>query len=270
MRFEKFFLITAAGVLLAGTLYLSRAGAAADKNRAAGPEGHTPVLVELFTSEGCSDCPPADLLLEKLDRSEALNGIQVIALSEHVDYWNDIGWKDPYSSHAYSLRQGTYGRQFGLGSVYTPQMVVDGRAEFVGSNEREAVHAIESAGSIAKIPLHLSSLRFEGADRIVLHLEAGPVPPALSGRNAEMLLAVADDSDVSSVTRGENAGRTLKHVAVVRSLVSVGKLDSDGRFSQDETVDLVRGTTRNIRVVAILQQPEAGSVLGVEMARISN
>ena len=155
-------------------------------------------------------------------------------------------------------------------NYYTPQMVVDGRAQFVGSNERDAVRAIESAGKLDKIPLSLSSIRFDGADRIVLHVEAGPSPSSLSGGNAEMLLAVADDTDISSVTRGENAGRTLKHVAVVRTLVSVGKLGSGGTFSQGVAVNLIRGTTRNFRVVAIIQQPEAGRALGVGIARISN
>src|ERR1700756_2986249 len=137
----------------------------------------SPVLVELFTSEGCSSCPPADALLERLDRSQPVSGTDVIVLSEHVDYWNGIGWKDPYSSHEYSERQSAYAARFGLRSIYTPQMVVDGHFEFVGSDERRAREAIQNAMKVMKTPVSISSSLSDDKTP-VLHIETGPLPPS--------------------------------------------------------------------------------------------
>src|SRR6202008_2363189 len=134
-----------------------------------------PVLVELFTSEGCSSCPPADALLERLDRSQQVSGAGLIVLSEHVDYWNDIGWRDPYSSHEYSERQSAYAAQFGLRSIYTPQMVVDGQFEFVGSDERRAKEAIADATKAMKTAVSLSS-SLSDEKTVSLHIETGPLP----------------------------------------------------------------------------------------------
>jgi hypothetical protein len=117
-------------------------------------EGETrrvPVFVELFNSEGCSSCPPADALLRRLDGREPVVGAELIVLNEHVDYWNDSGWTDPYSSHAYSERQSAYASQFGNATLYTPQMVVDGRFEF-GSDERKAAQASGQLISVAPLP----------------------------------------------------------------------------------------------------------------------
>ena len=229
-----------------------------------------PVLVELFTSEGCSSCPPADALLERLDRSQPVNGADLIVLSEHVDYWNDIGWKDPFSSHEYSERQSAYAGHFGLGSIYTPQMVVDGHIELVGSDERRAIQAVETETKVAKVQVSLSAIRFDGANKVSLHLEAGPLPSSVSAKSANLFLAIADDSDESHVSRGENAGRTLKHVAVLRELVPVGTVGRTDRFSQDITVRLGNRNQGSLRILAIIQEPAVGRVLGVGLARLSN
>jgi len=229
----------------------------------------TPVLIELFTSEGCSSCPPADALLEKLDQSQPVNGAELIVLSEHVDYWNDIGWKDPYSSHKYSERQSAYAAHFGRSGVYTPQMVVDGHAELVGSDELGAIEAVENETRFVKVPLSLSGVHFENNNKVSMHVEAGPLE-AIGARSANLYLAIADESDVSQVSRGENAGRTLKHVAVLRSLVPVGTVNKADRVSKDITVNVSNETRGHLRIVGIIQEPSAGRVLGVASARLSN
>jgi hypothetical protein len=229
----------------------------------------TPVLVELFTSEGCSSCPPADALLQKLDRSQPVNGAELIVLSEHVDYWNDIGWKDPYSSHEYSERQSAYAARFGLGGIYTPQMVVDGHFEFVGSDERRATRAIKDAAKARKTPVSIS---FASSDdkAATIHVEAGPLPSSIATQLAGVFMAIADDSDESQVSRGENAGRTLQHVAVLRSLMRIGAVDMSGGFSRDVKVDLNSKNPRSLRIVVIIQEPEVGRVLGSGSAGFTN
>lgn len=228
-----------------------------------------PVLIELFTSEGCSSCPPADALLERLDRAQPARGAELIVLSEHVDYWDDIGWKDPYSSHEYSERQSAYAGRLGLSSIYTPQMVVDGHIEFVGSDERRAAQAIANATKVEKTPVTISSIRLSDEMTISLHLETGPLASSIEGNSAEVLIAAADDSDESHVSRGENAGRTLRHVAVLRNLVRVGTVTRTDKFSRDVSVRLNNLGSRNIRLVAIVQEPMAGRVWGVESTRFS-
>ncbi|HTZ72565.1 MAG TPA: DUF1223 domain-containing protein [Candidatus Aquilonibacter sp.] len=230
----------------------------------------TPVLVELFTSEGCSDCPPADALLEKLDRSLPVDGASVVVLSEHVDYWNDIGWSDPYSSREFSERQAAYAERFRLPSVYTPQMVVDGRFQLVGSDESGAVSAIEDATKAQKASVTLSSVRWESPNSIALHVETGPMPPSIDTKSAAVWIAAADDTDRSSVTSGENGGRTLTHVAVLRTLVRAGIIDRSSGFSGNVSVRLNPAHARDMRLIAFIQEPAAGRVWGIALARLSN
>lgn len=211
----------------------------------------TPVLVELFTSEGCSSCPPADRLLARLASGPAVPGALVVALSLHVDYWNRLGWEDPFSSHAFTERQGAYATRFGSsGRIYTPQMVVDGRTEFVGSDERAARRAIEAA---AREPRAFVRAVPAGA-RAVRVTVAG----AASG--ADVFLAVVEDGLSSDVTRGENAGKRLPHASVARALAAVGRVDARGRFDAEVPVAPGPGARR---AFAFAQERGTGHVLGV-------
>jgi hypothetical protein len=255
-------------VVAASLLWRGRAAGTDAQPSIAGTR--VPVLIELFTSEGCSDCPPADRLLEKLDRTQPVGNADLIVLSEHVDYWDDIGWKDPYSSHEYSDRQDAYAKQLHLHTVYTPQIVVDGSTEFVGSDERKAISAAQNAAKAGKIPVAISSVHLEGDKNLVAHVVAGPLSTSTGAKSARLLIALADDSDQSIVRAGENAGRVLMHVAVLRSLTQVGTVDLSGQFAKDVRLSTVNANPQNLRVVAIVQEMAAGRVLGVGSTHLSN
>jgi hypothetical protein len=187
-----------------------------------------------------------------------------------VDYWNDLGWMDPYSSHSYSERQNTYSERFGLGSVYTPQMVVDGTAEFVGSNSRSAQDALAKALSAQKIPVRLSEVTWQEANLLQAHVEADPLTNSLNSRGADVYVAVALSRAESQVTGGENGGRRLVHVAVVRNLIKVGELRPGQSFAQDVQLKVgARADPRNLRLVVFLQESNQGRVLGAAMQSVS-
>jgi hypothetical protein len=227
-----------------------------------GADAGTPVLVELFTSEGCSICPPADRFLQKLD-GQHIPGADVIVLSEHVDYWNHNGWKDPYSDALYSERQSAYARRFGLDSVYTPQMVVDGTREFVGSDSGQAEKAFRKALSVRKIAIHLSSISADASNTLRAHIETGTLEASFGPREADVYVAVALNRAESQVSRGENAGHRLAHVSVVRSLRQIGALKRGQSLAQDVQLKLDPGAdSSNLRLIAFIQEPRQGQVLG--------
>jgi hypothetical protein len=205
-----------------------------------------PVLLELFTSEGCSSCPPADRLLETLDRSQPVAGARIIVLSEHVDYWNRLGWTDPFSSALFTQRQQDYVAGLHLEDAYTPQLVVDGQKDVVGSDERAVRAAILKAETQEKALIKLKAQRTDSAAD--LEIEASG-----AGRGTKVYVALAEDHAQSQVTRGENAGRNLSHVAIVRSLLLAGKTDEDGAFVKYMTVPLNDANAGARRVVVFLQ-----------------
>jgi len=224
-----------------------------------------PILVELFTSEGCSSCPPADALLSRLDQ-QPLAGAELVVLSEHVDYWNHLGWQDPYSSHSYSTRQESYAARLGSPNVYTPQIIVDGTYEFVGGSPRSANNAFAQALNAPKVPVHLSSIALEQANVLRAHVEADPLAEPLNSEGAEVYLALALNRAESQVARGENGGRRLSHTAVVRNLFKIGTLRSGQSFIQDIQLKLEPGNDpHNLRLIAFLQEPHQGRVVGAAM-----
>jgi hypothetical protein len=236
--------------------------AVADANSA-----RVPVLLELFTSEGCSSCPPADRLLEVLDQKQPIAGADLIVLSEHVDYWNHLGWRDPFSSAQYSARQKQYNGSNSDG-VYTPQLVVDGRFRFVGSDEREAVSSVQRAIREPKIPITISNLAHDGQE-VRAHIEVPAADQSLRNKLAELYVAIADNGAESHVSRGENAGHTLAHVAVARALKQVATIPLDSAIAKDIAVTLQPGTgASGSRIVAFIQDPTSGHVLGVAARRL--
>jgi len=238
------------------------------------PTALSPVLVELFTSEGCSSCPPADALLQQLDRSQPVSGAQLIVLSEHVDYWNHIGWTDPYSSHFFSDRQNSYSGRFGLSSVYTPQMVVDGTTEFVGNNSRLATQAVQKALVQQKVPVRLSNISLESSKLLRAHVEAGALPEASKAIKADVYLVIALNHAESQVLRGENSGRKLTHVGVVQSLTKIGSLEPGKGFAKnvqvkvDSKSDPTNLDMTNLRVIAFVQQAGQRQVLGAAQEKM--
>ena len=219
-----------------------------------------PILVELFTSEGCSDCPPADHMLEQLDP-------RVVVLSEHVDYWDHDGWKDPNSSAALSERQTTYCRALGLSSRYTPQFIVDGNIEMHADNPQQANQVLHDANVAPKVPVHIGEVSVDAGNPSVLRALI-QADGNSSEHNAEVWVVVALNRVESQVLHGENGGRRLTHVAVVQQLTKIGKLQKGKSFEQTVRLKLKPGTDpKDVRIVAMVQETGSGKLLGAALRK---
>ena len=257
--------------VLAGSMALAFAAGArpCDAQTAAAPVAateRTPVLVELFTSEGCSSCPPADEILQKMDKLQPIPNIRIVVLSEHVDYYDQIGWKDPFSAHAYTERQQNYVERMKVESPYTPQMVVDGEFQFNGTDAKTAVQDIQKAAASEKISVKLAPAQANQKGKISVNVQAPPLPGSSGSSSADVLIAVADDEDVTKVGSGENSGKTLTNVAVVRELKQVGKIDKTNGFSRDVQTSIPATGTNKSRIIVMVQEPHQGKLLGIASA----
>jgi hypothetical protein len=245
-------------------VFIAASGICAAQTQAA----RTPVLVELFTSEGCSSCPPADALLAKLDHDQPFPNAEIIVLGEHVDYWDGQGWNDRFSSSQYTDRQKDYEDHLHVKEgAYTPQMVVDGTDQFVGNNPSRAQQAIEHAAKNPKLKLTLSQPAVDGRK-----VSASVSASALDGTKpqGDLYAALVDPTDVTDVHGGENGGRHLQHVGVVRSLQHIGSVKQLGSgpvsFNLKAPTD---AKPQTMRVVVFAQQNGPGPVLGAVSANVT-
>jgi hypothetical protein len=251
--------------VLALTATALLAGAAQAEDR------RVPVIVELFTSEGCSSCPPADRLLARLEQTQPVAGALVVPLEEHVDYWNQLGWTDPFSSAQFRVRQNDYALAFHGDNVYTPQMVINGQAQFVGDDMNRAYREIGAAAQAQTVALEMA-VAPNPRDPELLDLSVRMNNPKTTKlRDSNLYLAVTENNLVSFVQRGENSGRTLRHSAVVRNFGVIGRVDPRGSNAGQvvSTLRLPREWKRdNLRAVVFVQERESFRITGASVLEL--
>jgi hypothetical protein len=265
-------------LLLVAVAALGVGGAAVvftPKGQAAGdvplPTPGAVVVAELFTSEGCSSCPPADAVLDRLVHQQPMSGVTVLGLGEHVDYWDRLGWPDPFSSAAFTRRQEDYDAQvFRTGSIYTPQLVVDGRLQVVGSDVAAVRQAIAQAAQDPKIPIDVSASLPEGSQQLQLSIRLEVPPQAALREAADIEALVVEDHLVSDVRRGENRGRRLTHADVVRTMGDLGTLQPASRDWAGSRSITVPPTWKraDLTAIALLQERQSRRIVGAGSVRI--
>ena len=212
-------------------------------------------IVELYTSQGCSSCPSADLVLRELKATAAESKLPIYPLSFHVDYWNNLGWPDPYSEDLFTRRQRAYATAMGSQRVYTPQMIVNGRIEFVGSDRAKARKAVEYAlkqKTEVEIELNVQPDQLKRHIALAYRLK-GPI----EGRYLNF--ALVDSPAANEVPNGENAGRTLQHANVVRVLRPVALTEAEGSVEIEIPAELAGS---DWQVVAFVQDPQTLAIVG--------
>ena len=246
-------------VVMPCVLSVGHAQTSTDKDR-------VPVLAELFTSEGCSSCPPADRILEWLSKEQPVDGVYVVAMSEHVTYWDHQGWKDPFGSPQFTQRQQMYGVRLGVPDIFTPQLVIDGTTQLIGSDTAALERVLNDAARSPKPRLTVeASLSGDGKLSGSVSgrgLEAG------AAERADLFWAVTEDDLAVDVSRGENAKRTLHHSGVVRTLTG-GKIERAGVSPVNISARVPSEWKRaNLRIVAFVQSARTRRVLSIGWAGV--
>ncbi|MEK7793798.1 MAG: DUF1223 domain-containing protein [Candidatus Hydrogenedentota bacterium] len=215
-----------------------------------------PVVIELFTSEGCSSCPPADTYLAELARDSSL-----VVLAWHVDYWDGLGWRDPFSTKEATERQRCYARALESDQVYTPQLVIDGHDECVGSDREQSSAAITAARKAQKAPVTIQTVEIkDGKVRASIDIDGLHTP--VDGDYFQTVVALTEDGLSNKVTRGENSGRRLEHVAVVRAFKQ-RQVQTDTGYSGAFEFELDAGWNRSkLKIVAFVQKSRGMEIVG--------
>ena len=225
-------------------------------------ENQRAVLVELFTSEGCSSCPPADDLLRKIDGKHTNTGVLIVGVSEHVNYWDHDGWKDPFDSSTITDRQDEYGKRFQLGSVYTPQMVVNGETQISGNDPKALLQAIQKTAIELGATVKITSAKIDGNAVIAVVSFAGAPPK----HGADVVAVVAQDETTPNVAGGENKGRALINASVARTLVKAARIRNVGetilRIPLPDNFATSPDSRRHL--IVWVQEPNEGPVLGLD------
>jgi hypothetical protein len=257
MRYKTFFYAAGAAILFMGKMTLAYASGPPDSGEPA-----KAVLIELFTSEGCSSCPPADDLLRQINGRRTDSGQLIIGVSEHVTYWNAQGWTDPFSLSVSTERQDEYGRRFGLESVYTPQMIINGETQIVGSDSAALLHALKSETPKESLSVQIVKASIENNVLNIDFTVTGSAP----GHGADIFAILAEDETTSKVLHGENSGRTLSHVSVARSITRIASI----KTSTERNVHLPLSTSAQVpsgqgrHLILFAQASGLGRVLGID------
>ena len=252
-----------------GLALVASAFASGPQDRSDSASKTAPVLVELFTSEGCSTCPPADEFLARLNREQPLSGITVIGVEEHVDYWNRQGWNDPYSSPEWTARQIAYVDQLKGDSAYTPQAIVDGQHSVIGAREREIVQAIQQSAQQPRLEMEVTMELSTKEGALTTNVRAGKLPSTVDD-TVEIWLAIAEKDLAQNVTHGENAGRELRHSAVLRSLKKLGVAKGKDAVSFEGSAHTKLNRewrSQNLEVIVFAQGKKSKQIVGVTLAR---
>lgn len=263
--------MSAVAIAAAGASAHRSAMGAAGAQTASATAERSPVVIELFTSEGCSTCPPVDRLLSELEKKQPVPGVEIIALEEHVDYWNHDGWEDPFSGQEWTLRQREYVAKFKGDTPYTPQMILNGEKVAGLKNGAQVLEEILQASKEERAEVSIAAAGSEKNSTPKFEVHVGSLQGASAPEKAEVWIAVTEDGLQSDVKAGENNGKTLGHAAVVRSLQKIGTTAKGAApFAANTEVKLKSNWKReNLRVVVLVQDRKSWRILGAATTKVS-